>query len=215
MAASASSHMRPMARTASTGNEPLAVSAESITQSVPSRTALATSEASARVGRGAPVMDSNICVAVITGFPAALHLRMISFCAKTTFSIGISMPKSPRPTMIPSLSCRISSMHRRPATFSIFAMMRMALPFCPKTSRTKRTSAALCTKLAATKSTPFGTAKFRRSSRSFSWSTGRSRCTPGRLTFCRSPSVKSFSTLVTTCVNPQERTSSAKRPWAM
>lgn len=44
----------------STGNEPAAVSPESITQSVPSSTALATSVASARVGRGFLHIDSSI-----------------------------------------------------------------------------------------------------------------------------------------------------------
>ena len=41
-----------------------------MTQSVPSSTALATSVASARVGRGFLIMLSSICVAVITGLPA-------------------------------------------------------------------------------------------------------------------------------------------------
>jgi hypothetical protein len=41
-----------------------------ITQSVPSNTALATSETSARVGTASVNMDCNICVAVITGFRA-------------------------------------------------------------------------------------------------------------------------------------------------
>ncbi|KAI7180396.1 Pyruvate [Hortaea werneckii] len=45
-----------------------------MTQSAPSRTALPTSETSARVGRGLYVMLSNICVAQITGLPARLHL---------------------------------------------------------------------------------------------------------------------------------------------
>ncbi len=44
-----------------------------MTQSVPSRTAFATSEHSARVGLGAEMIDSNICVAVMTGFPMTLH----------------------------------------------------------------------------------------------------------------------------------------------
>ena len=56
--------------TASTGKEPAAVSPLSMTQSVPSSTALATSVASARVGRGFLIIDSSICVAVITGLPA-------------------------------------------------------------------------------------------------------------------------------------------------
>ena len=48
----------------------MADSSESMTQSVPSRTALATSVDSARVGRRLSVMDSSICVAVMTGFPS-------------------------------------------------------------------------------------------------------------------------------------------------
>jgi len=45
----------------------------------PSRMALATSEASALVQRGFNVMDSNICVAQITGLPDLLHFEMICF----------------------------------------------------------------------------------------------------------------------------------------
>ena len=55
-----------------TGKFPAAVSPDSITQSEPSSTALATSVASARVGRGFLTMDSSICVAVITGLPACI-----------------------------------------------------------------------------------------------------------------------------------------------
>jgi len=45
----------------------------SMTQSVPSSTALATSVASARVGRGFFTMLSSICVAVMTGLPLCMH----------------------------------------------------------------------------------------------------------------------------------------------
>ncbi|CRH72486.1 Uncharacterised protein [Chlamydia trachomatis] len=65
--------------TASTGYLPLAVSPESITALVPSRTALATSLVSARVGLGFLIMESSICVAVITVLPATLHFFIISF----------------------------------------------------------------------------------------------------------------------------------------
>jgi hypothetical protein len=57
-------HQPPLQRltlTASTGNAPAAVSPLSMTQSVPSSTALATSVASARVGRGFLIMLSSIC----------------------------------------------------------------------------------------------------------------------------------------------------------
>merc|ERR1719247_359743 len=73
-AASASLHTAAITVTASFGYEPLAVSPESITQSAPSSTALATSDASARVGRGLEVIDSSICVAQMIGLPAMLHL---------------------------------------------------------------------------------------------------------------------------------------------
>jgi len=51
--------IRSIARTASTGYWPTAVLRDSITASVPSRIALATSDASARVGRGWWIIDSR------------------------------------------------------------------------------------------------------------------------------------------------------------
>ena len=66
-----------------------------MTASVPSYTAFATSEHSARVGRGLVTMLSSICVAVMTGFPAMFALRIIIFWAKNTLLLGISMPRSP------------------------------------------------------------------------------------------------------------------------
>src|ERR1041385_4622415 len=62
--------MDDILRTASTGYFPMEVSPESITTSVPSRTAFATSVTSARVGTGLSVIDSSIWVAVITIFRA-------------------------------------------------------------------------------------------------------------------------------------------------
>ena len=55
-----------MASTTFAGCLPAAVSADSITASVPSMTALATSDTSARVGMVLVIMDSIICVAVMT-----------------------------------------------------------------------------------------------------------------------------------------------------
>ena len=55
----------------------MADSAESITASVPSRMALDTSVASARVGSRCAVIDSSICVAVITGRARLLARRMM------------------------------------------------------------------------------------------------------------------------------------------
>ena len=59
-----------------------------MTASVPSRIALATSEASARVGRGAWIIDSSIWVAVMTGLLQRLASRMRRFCASGTSSNG-------------------------------------------------------------------------------------------------------------------------------
>ena len=71
--------MRSIIMTASAGYFPAAVSSESMTASVPSSIAFATSVASARVGRGLSTIRCSIWVAVMTGFPRALHLRMMDF----------------------------------------------------------------------------------------------------------------------------------------
>lgn len=152
--------LRPLTCTAWTGKLPAAVSPDNMTQSVPSSTALATSVASARVGRGFLIMLSSICVAVITGLPTCmctiqcrkdpatlngqlfmscllLVLRssamainkammtdqaptmlqdwIIIFCARKIFSVGISMPRSPRATMMASLFSRMSLKFCRPS----------------------------------------------------------------------------------------------------
>ena len=57
-ALSAATQTRAIASTTFTGQRPVAVSAESMTASVPSITALATSETSARVGSGLVIIDS-------------------------------------------------------------------------------------------------------------------------------------------------------------
>jgi hypothetical protein len=59
------------------------------------------SDTSARVGLGFDYIDSNICVAIITNLPAYKHFLFIIFCNKIIFSNGVSIPKSPRATIIP------------------------------------------------------------------------------------------------------------------
>src|SRR2546425_4822856 len=71
--------MRAIARTASTGCAPIDVSWDSITASVPSQIAFATSDASARVGRLEVTIDSSISVAVMTGTPARFARSITSF----------------------------------------------------------------------------------------------------------------------------------------
>ena len=87
----------------------MAVSPESMTASVPSRMALATSDASARVGRGLEIMDSSIWVAVITRSPRRLAASMICFWSIGTVSGLISTPRSPRATITPSQAVRMAS----------------------------------------------------------------------------------------------------------
>mmetsp|Transcript_52898 Transcript_52898/g.147305 ORF Transcript_52898/g.147305 Transcript_52898/m.147305 type:complete len:222 (-) Transcript_52898:585-1250(-) len=206
--------MRRMTVTAFKGNWPAAVSPESITQSVPSSTALATSLASARVGRGRLTIDSSICVAVMTGLPFKLHLAIIIFCARKTFSGGISMPRSPRATIMPSLASTIASKFLRPSSFSILEIILMERPRTPRVSRMVCTSSALCTKEAATKSTPWGMPNCKRSFLSFSCKTGRSTFTPGKLQFLRSPSLQLFMTSVTTWFSPTAFTLREREPSA-
>ena len=86
----------------------MAVSADSITASVPSNTALATSDTSALVGVGAVIMLSSIWVAVITGTPADTHDRTMAFWRWGTSSIGQEIPRSPRATMTASARSRMA-----------------------------------------------------------------------------------------------------------
>mmetsp|Transcript_36136 Transcript_36136/g.82352 ORF Transcript_36136/g.82352 Transcript_36136/m.82352 type:complete len:371 (-) Transcript_36136:905-2017(-) len=120
MPTSASTHIFAMNWTDSTGYLPCATSPLSITASVPSNTALATSDTSARVGLADVSIDSSICVAVMTGFPAIVHFRIRLFCMSGTCSRGHSTPRSPRATMMQSDASMIASMSAIACGFSIF-----------------------------------------------------------------------------------------------
>ncbi len=121
---SASTQMRLMASIVSTGYWPEALSAESITASVPSSTALATSETSARVGTGEEIIDSIICVAVMVSLLSARASRIIRFCSAGTEASPTSTARSPRATMIPSQAFMMSSRAGIASARSIFAMRR-------------------------------------------------------------------------------------------
>src|SRR5436305_1665803 len=99
-----------------------------MTASAPSYTAVATSEASARVGVGAVIIDSSIWVATMTGFPANRQAWMICFCTLGTSSGGISTPRSPRATIKASARSMISSRRRIAAGFSSLTMSPATLP---------------------------------------------------------------------------------------
>ena len=106
---SASMQMRSMASTTLTGYLPLAVSADNMTASVPSSTALATSETSARVGIGLEIMDSIICVAVMVNLLSSRAMRIMRFCSAGTDASPTSTARSPRATMMPSDADMMSS----------------------------------------------------------------------------------------------------------
>ena len=136
--------------TASTGYFPDAVSAESITASDPSKIAFATSDASARVGRGFCVIDSSICVAVITGRRASRARAMIIFCTTGTRSGFISTPRSPRATITPSATRKIASRFSIASGFSSFAITGVSRPARRIKFFAITTSSACRTKLTAT-----------------------------------------------------------------
>ena len=141
-----------MVSTVCTGNRPTALSPESITASVPSRMALATSEASARVGRGFSIMLSSIWVAVMTTRPAALAAAMIFFWTVGTSSVPISTPRSPRATITPSATSRMAARFSTASGFSILAITGRSWPSpaAPMRALISSTSAASRTKDRAT-----------------------------------------------------------------
>ena len=177
---SVDSMMRAIVETVSMGYSPTLVSPDSITASVPSRTALATSEASARVGRGALIIDSSIWVAVMTGLALRRDSSMTCFCRNGTSSSGHSTPRSPRATMVPSKARTISARFSMACGFSILAMTGRCTPTSSMIARTSSTSAAERTNDSAMMSAVSFSAQ-RRSSLSFSLMAGTETATPGRL----------------------------------
>ena len=197
--ASTARAIRSMVSTAATGYAPLAVSPDSITASVPSKIALATSVASARVGRGLRIIESSICVAVMTGFRCSWHAAMMRFCASGISSTGRRTPRSPRATMMPSATRAMPAALASPSSSSIFAITCMRDPRSKRRVRTSITSSGRRTNEAATKSMSILAAKARCSA-SRSVTAGSFVGTPGTLTFLWLPS------------SPPERTTQRARP---
>ena len=138
--------------TVSTGYLPTAVSPLSITASAPSRRAFATSLASARVGLGFSVMDSSIWVATMTGLPLWLQASMIFFWSSGTSHGGISMPRSPLATMMPSLASIISLILCTASPCSTLLISGWVPPSLIMAAPTASTSFFDLTKLAANQS---------------------------------------------------------------
>ena len=121
-ACSAASQIAAISSTVSSGYLPAAVSALSITASVPSITALATSLTSARVGTGFWIIDSIIWVAVMTTLSCLCAKRIMRFCKAGTAALPTSTAKSPRATMMPSLACKMFSSSGMASARSILAI---------------------------------------------------------------------------------------------
>ncbi|MNE77942.1 hypothetical protein D3C80_1743040 [compost metagenome] len=77
---------------------------------------------SARVGAGEKRIDSSICVATTTGLPSSRQVLMMLFWICGTLSAGTSTPRSPRATMIASLSSAIARSWVTADGFSILAI---------------------------------------------------------------------------------------------
>ncbi len=167
-----------MVLTVSTGYLPTLVSPESITASAPSSTALATSDASARVGREFSIIESSIWVATMTGLAFSRHSCTARFCTSGTWSSGSSTPRSPRATMTPSKASTIASRLSTASGFSTLASTGRCTPTSLMIAWASLMSSAERTKESATRSTPRPSAK-RRSSVSFSDSAGTLTATLG------------------------------------
>ena len=174
------STMRAMVATVSTGKSPTEVSPESMTASAPSRMALATSDASARVGRGLVIIDSSIWVATITGLAHLRAARMIRFWTSGTSSRGSSTPRSPRATMNMSNASMMSCRLAMACGFSSLAMTGTWRPSSSMISCTRLMSSPERTKDRATMSMSWCRAQ-RRSRSSLSLRAGTDTATPGRL----------------------------------
>ena len=127
---SASAQTAAIISTVSTGYLPAAVSAEVITASVPSKTAFATSDTSARVGTAFCIIDSIICVAVIASLFDWRAIRIMRFCSAGTIALPTSTARSPRATIMPSEASRISCKTGIASARSIFAIINGRWVLC-------------------------------------------------------------------------------------
>ena len=172
---------------------------------------MATSEASARVGRGAEIIDSSIWVATMTGLAQRRAAVTICFCTSGTSSSGSSTPRSPRATMKASKASMISSRLATACGFSSLAMTGTRRPSSSITWCTSSMSLALRTKDRATMSMPCRSAQ-RRSSMSFSLIAGTLTATPGRLMPLLLLTGPPTTTSVTTSVSVTSVARSVSRP---
>mmetsp|Transcript_6339 Transcript_6339/g.18215 ORF Transcript_6339/g.18215 Transcript_6339/m.18215 type:complete len:220 (-) Transcript_6339:694-1353(-) len=138
--------MARMVVTVKTGFLPRSVSAPSRKASAPSITALATSVASARVGRGLLPMVSTSRV-MMTGLPRMLQLAIMAFWMSAIFSGTTSRPRLPRLMMMPSLAAAMPLKLNSDCRDSNLAKILVALrPMLLRYLRVDFTSSPLRTK---------------------------------------------------------------------
>ena len=153
-------------------------------------------------------MDSNICVATITGRAYLRQVLTISFCKTGTVAIGHSTPKSPRATIIPSDSLTMASSSLMALGFSSLEIIHA---LSPMSFRASLTSFTLCTKERQTQSTPSSSANFK-SSLSFCVMAEIGNLTFGKLTPLCAESSPPTTTLVSAQSLPQFLISSSILP---
>ena len=112
---------------------------------MPSSTALATSDTSARVGTGLEIIDSIICVAVMVSLLCSRARRIIFFCSAGTEASPTSTARSPRATMMPSepRMMSISAASPTASARSILAIRNALPPAARISSRAMYMSAPL------------------------------------------------------------------------
>jgi len=113
-----------------------------MTASVPSMTALATSNTSARVGMGLSTIDCIICVAVITTRSRVRATWMMRFCTAGSSASPISTPRSPRAIITTSEAWMISSRLVMDSARSILATTPPWPPAARSSSRASWMSSA-------------------------------------------------------------------------
>ncbi len=206
--------MRDIVWTALIGYLPIAVSPDSISVSLPSKTALAISDASARVGRGLSIIVSSIWVAVITHLSFTFAQFMMCFWSEGTRSGDIVTPKSPLATITPSHTSRIASIWSTPSGVSSLAMIGVSWAFGSffvMVFRSSTKSSARRTKDNATISTLCSNPN-ERSSRSLEVRGGDESWTPGRwIPWCL-PKYPPAMTSVSTSDSEMEVTTSSIAP---
>ncbi len=99
-------------------------------------------------------IDLSIWVAVMTGLALWLALLISIFWTIGTLSNGVSTPRSPLATIIPSTTSMISSIWSKASCFSILAITGMSAPFSRIMSFIILMSLASFTKESATRSIP-------------------------------------------------------------